>query len=89
MKMFNNLASLRLTDGIWLQCFVHSQCNSDIKVIVDEIRLQSPHLLPLNPTACARMLCVRAAALDGGEGCRWWSWLLKYNIYEILHRKER
>ena len=32
---------------------------------------------------------MRAAALGVGGCCRQWPWLLKYNFYEIFHRKER
>ena len=38
---------------------------------------------------CARVLCMRATASGGGWCCWWPPWLLKYNFYEILHRKER
>jgi hypothetical protein len=45
--------------------------------------------LLLNLTACARVICMLAAA-SGSGGCSGApSWLLKYIIYEILLRKER
>ena len=45
--------------------------------------------LPLYLIPCAQMLCVLAAASVVGGCCRWQPLLLKYKIYEILHRKVR
>ena len=51
--------------------------------------LHSPYPLLLNLIACAQLLYMRAEASVVVGCCRWRVWLLKYIIYEILHRKER
>ena len=60
-----------------------------LSVVNYEIRIIPACLLSAHALSVGWEWCVQAVASGVGDCCRWEPWLLKYIIYEILHRKGR
>ena len=60
-----------------------------LSVVNNEIEIIPACLLSAHALSVGWGVMCAGGASGVGDCCRWGAWLLKYIIYEILHRKER